>query len=214
MTRSASIAKAREIDTKIAEAWAAYHTACAPVNGFQKEISDAKAAIKRRSARSTTFLETPDGIYYTKKIATAEQAITDTYAAAEPLARVAHDMDRDLYEGWQRFFLVEHIHSSAACSSFRPTTKVGWLPKVSGLTEAEAVAEYGAILCTICFPSAPVEMTNGSLIDPNVCKGAGTAITSETPKRTGFYSGNWAECPECGKHVGIGRNAYRIPKHK
>jgi exonuclease VII small subunit len=32
---------------------------------------------------------------------------------------------------------------------------------LSGLTEADAVEEYGEILCSICYPSAPVEWTNG-----------------------------------------------------
>lgn len=64
---------------------------------------------------------------------------------------------------WNRFFLVEggHIHSSTGCSSLRPTTRIGWLPELSGETEAEAVEMYGSVLCSKCFPSAPVEHTLG-----------------------------------------------------
>lgn len=67
--------------------------------------------------------------------------------------------------GWSRFFLVKnnngHIHSTMNCSTCRFDTEFGWLPALSGLTEAEAVAAHGSILCTICYPSAPVEWTNG-----------------------------------------------------
>ena len=42
-----------------------------------------------------------------------------------------------------------------------PTTSFSWLPTLSGLSEADAVEAHGAILCTVCFPSAPVEWTGG-----------------------------------------------------
>ncbi len=69
------------------------------------------------------------------------------------------------YTGWSRFFLVTntngHIHSSLNCSTCFSTTTYAFLPELSGLTEADAVADQGEILCSICFPSAPVEWTNG-----------------------------------------------------
>ena len=92
----------------------------------------------------------------------------DRYWAAHDAAVIAHshvvDFNRAYY-GWSRFFIVRnhggHIHSSLACSTCRPTTEFGWTPELSGLDEAHAVAAYGAILCTVCFPSAPVEFTSG-----------------------------------------------------
>ena len=69
------------------------------------------------------------------------------------------------YEGWSRFFIVKnaggHIHWTMSCSTCYPTTDFGWLPNLSGLTEADAVEEWGGILCSVCFPSAPVEHTDG-----------------------------------------------------
>jgi hypothetical protein len=66
---------------------------------------------------------------------------------------------------WSRFFLCNahggHIHSTLSCSTTFASTAFSWLPSLSGLTEAEAVEEYGAILCTVCYPSAPVEWTGG-----------------------------------------------------
>lgn len=63
--------------------------------------------------------------------------------------------------GWSRFFMVHggHIHATMGCSTCRATTLFGWLPQLSGLSEADAVAAHGATLCTKCFPTAPVEWT-------------------------------------------------------
>lgn len=63
---------------------------------------------------------------------------------------------------WPRFFFVVssahgHIHSSMSCSTCRPTTGFAWQPQLSGLTEADAVAALGPKLCSVCYPSAPVE---------------------------------------------------------
>jgi hypothetical protein len=67
--------------------------------------------------------------------------------------------------GWPRFFLVTnpggHIHSSMRCSKCYPTTQYAWLPEISGQTEAEAVENYGGILCSTCYPSAPSDWTDG-----------------------------------------------------
>lgn len=69
---------------------------------------------------------------------------------------------------WSRFFLVTnnggHIHSSMGCSTCRPSTMFVWLPQLSGLTEADAVAAQGEILCTVCYPSAPSAWTSGTSI--------------------------------------------------
>ena len=72
------------------------------------------------------------------------------------------------YTGWSRFFLVAggHLHSSMNCSTcnngFNPT-EFYWYPTLAGLNEAEAVEAVGSVLCTVCFPSAPVEWTEGDM---------------------------------------------------
>ncbi len=71
------------------------------------------------------------------------------------------------YTGWSRFFLVTssqgHIHSSMRCSTCRLTTQYGWMPELSGKDEAEAVEACGPTLCSICFPSAPVDWQDGKI---------------------------------------------------
>lgn len=99
---------------------------------------------------------------------------------------------------WSRFFLVlnnnGHLHSDMSnyrCSR-TPTTTHGWNPELSGATEAEAVAQMGPLLCTVCFPSAPVEWTVGK---PKAakCAGSGQYVRYTGPARMTTY----VECPEC-----------------
>lgn len=82
----------------------------------------------------------------------------------------------EAYTGWSRFFVVTssagHIHSSRGCSTCRMTTTFGWLPELSGQTETEAVDEYGSVLCSVCFPSAPVEWQGGKLTKSAAAKAA------------------------------------------
>ena len=111
--------------------------------------------------------------------------------------------DTENYKGWQRFFLVTdgHIHSSTGCSSLRPTTRIGWLPALSGETEAEAVAAHGAMLCTKCFPSAPVEYTRGidKPVPADQCSGSNKYVPNAN-LRLCSPRGN---CPECGQTVSV-----------
>lgn len=100
--------------------------------------------------------------------------------------------------GWSRFFLVlnnnGHLHSDM--SSYRcsrtATTAHGWNPALSGATEAEAVAELGPLLCTVCFPTAPVEWTVGKE-KPAKCAGSGQYVKYTGPR----YRTVYVECPEC-----------------
>ncbi len=93
-------------------------------------------------------------------IALAEyEQTTSLIEATEEAIEVAESE----YTGWSRFFLVTssqgHIHRDMRCTSCYQTTTYGWLPELSGKSESEAVAVHGPALCTVCFPSAPVEDT-------------------------------------------------------
>jgi len=95
---------------------------------------------------------------------TVGQALAEYVDAGQRVDDVREQI-RDLeaaYTGWSRFFLVTsssgHIHSSMHCTTCRPTTTYGWLPELSGETEAEAVKAHGPSLCSVCFPGAPVDM--------------------------------------------------------
>lgn len=124
---------------------------------------------------------------------------------------------------WARFFLVTssngHIHSSMDCSTCTSRTQFGWLPEASGQTEAEAIAERdkldsAALLCTVCFPNAPVEWTVKP-VDDTVCPGSGTTNYDRTTARTGYYSGNFGICNDCGQPATIpGQSGIKMRKHR
>ena len=81
-------------------------------------------------------------------------------------------------------------------------TSFGWLTDLSGASEAEAVEKCGPLLCTVCFPSAPLEWTNGRELEAEKrkaarCEGSGLPVNKDLPHRTGYYSGNWVTCEKC-----------------
>lgn len=126
---------------------------------------------------------------------------------------------------WSRFFLVSggHIHSSMDCSTCNrngKATAFSWLPELSGLTEEEAVAAHGAILCTTCYPTAPLAWTNFYEQEvarkaANYCTGSGTTDWKDGQVRNGFYSGNGGHCGHCGGWAGTtSRYSRTIRKHK
>jgi hypothetical protein len=88
--------------------------------------------------------------------------------AVGAIAEIAEAIElmNDIYNAspWQRFFPCNnsngHIHASLACHTLNKgqyATDMGWYPSLSGHTVAEAVAELGTWLCSVCFPSAPAE---------------------------------------------------------
>jgi hypothetical protein len=103
---------------------------------------------------------------------------------------------------WSRFFLVTssaggHIHSSMNCSTCRIRTRFGWLPELSGLTEKDAVEAHGPLLCSVCYPSAPVEWTMGLPKDESdKCPGSGEYVANPNRRR-------YLACPTCAEHVSI-----------
>lgn len=114
---------------------------------------------------------------------------------------------------WSRFFLVTssdgHIHRDMACSTCRISTEYGWLPQLSGKTEADAVADQGTRLCSVCFPTAPVEWTLGVTKPSNHCDGG--YAEPGTRKRVGMNI--YGDCPTCAtRQIVTGTGVVR--KHK
>jgi len=64
---------------------------------------------------------------------------------------------------WNRAFLVPqgHVHSSMDCSTCNrqgSDTEFTWLPQYSGAEETQIVDDAGERACTVCYPSAPVDV--------------------------------------------------------
>lgn len=139
----------------VAEARQALGYVASTVTTFEERRNKVTLTVEEIRERATDRRD----IEFLAKYDAAVEAAQWVTKGIEPVEGVFED------RGWSRFFLVNnsngHIHSSMNCSTCFIDTDFSWLPELSGLTEAEAVEAYGCILCSVCFPSAPVEWTNG-----------------------------------------------------
>jgi hypothetical protein len=107
------------------------------------------------------------------------------YEAERALAFARSERDHQIsrYNGWSRFFLCistgGHIHSSTSCTTCTITTQFAWITELSGKTEAEAVDQLGEILCSVCFPTAPAEWTDGISNEAKVRRAAAVEARAE-----------------------------------
>lgn len=200
----------RQIDTELADL-------VRQNSMIEQEISRRESKIKRMGS---------DPAY--KDLVSMDQNLIDlAKKQLDKNARRIASLDRQFAKrgGWSRFYLTQgsngHIHSNTACSTCNKNGKItifGWLPDLSGLSEEDAVAKHGAILCTVCFPSAPVHWTDGrgSAKEEGKCASSGTDNFDPSKSRTGFYTGNSLHCNECGKNVSVrrGLSDTRLPSHK
>lgn len=172
-------------------------------------------------ARAALREQAPDTAdLYEKDLTKAQDAVAEHQVALAPLT--AEFQRRG---GWSRFYLAKssngHIHSSMDCSTCNrnfKATQFGWLTDLSGMSEEAAVEAHGAILCTVCFPSAPLDWTNKYEAEAEKkkaerCPGSGRYMNSDLPHRKGYASGNWATCPECGDKVTL-TSALNLRAHK
>ncbi|MEV7891595.1 hypothetical protein ACWD3I_25020 [Streptomyces sp. NPDC002817] len=153
-----------------------------------------------------------DATSLTEALADLESAGVEERGLAEAAALPHAEWMR---RGWSRFYLVTssaggHIHDSTGCGSCRSTTTFVWLPDLAGRDEAAAVAEHGPLLCTRCFPSAPLEWTRGNE-KPASCAGAGEPAKSGTVRRRGMRW--WGKCSGCDESYRL-TGADRIWGHK
>lgn len=177
------------------------------------EVPD-KLARYNRMLTVTTFLER-----LRKALADIDVTIAQTYALSEgPRAVLQKEFERR--GGWNRFFLVPggHLHSHWSCRTLLPTTLFSWLPELSGLTEDDAVAAHGPLLCTVCFPSAPVEWKrNPSELAREAkaateCKGSREHV--ELDARMARRTSKCATCPVCGKTDVSVTSTWKLRAHK
>lgn len=207
-TQTWTVEDAQAVDTRIA----------AELEAAQRVMAAASVHYSRRREARKMIAAGYRG--YEQVLAAAEAGIEAAEAKAQPHRDEAARIDRQEYKGWTRFYLVTssdgHIHNSTACPTTYLSTTFGWLPDVSGLDEAAAVAAHGERLCSVCFPSAPVAWTSGAAkakAEGN-CSGSLTfGWSKDAPHRTGYYTGNWATCADCGQRVTL-TASYKIRSHK
>jgi hypothetical protein len=121
--------------------------------------------------------------------------------------------------GWSRFFTVQqhngHIHSSMNCTTCNrgtSATQFGWNPELSGLSEAEAVAKLGPSLCTVCFPSAPVEWTVGRQQTAEEAAADGKCLNRNGVNMKRHGMSLYGDCEACGAR-GVAATVGGLRKH-
>ena len=156
-----------------------------------------------------TGVLTSEHSYYGHTVVDAFSEYDARRAAFESAKRAWYEAEKE-YAGWSRFFLAlssnGHIHSSLNCSTCNhgfDGTQFSWLTSLSGLNEEDAVREQGARLCSVCFPSAPVEWYEGYFAakTANRCPGSGQRaawVVNDAGR------GHWVHaCPVCGEWTSI-----------
>ena len=137
-----------EIDTELAAIYKRGYQADAEV---AQVVSWIKSHSKSAYARPERLAELEAKLEQAKAARTAIWTETTPYAA-----------EFKRRGGWTRFFLVDnaggHVHSSMDCNTCYATTQFAWLPEYSGQNEAGVVELAGESACTVCFPSAPVDV--------------------------------------------------------
>lgn len=206
-----------QIDTQLAEVYGRWYKTMdvvGTVEGYIKKHHEgaAKFAQGMRVYRSCT----------PERLAELEAKLEAARAAADVVLAEAEPFEAEFTRrgGWSRFYQVQdgHIHSSRHCHSCRPTTRYGWHPEWSGRTEEEALAALieesrKTILCTFCYPSAPVAWTKPRE-EEGLCQGGGTwDYDRNVGARLGYMSGNYAVCGHCHTRQTVLRGG-KLRKHK
>lgn len=151
------------------------------------------------------------------------EQVKTAFAKVKELQAEQNELDK-AYTGWSRFFIVPggHIHSSMSChtcnKSWNNPTQFGWLPGLSGKSDADAVKEQGALLCTVCYPDAPTEWTNhyeqkAAEKKAEECPGSGTWNYPAETARTGYFTGNYGVCKHCNQRITITKTG-KMRSHK
>lgn len=173
-------------------------------------IAQASAKIEKAEADGDRFYVHGQAEKAVRRVADMANVISTFEAECESI-----DMEY-ASRPWSRFIAVQdgHIHSSKYCAggTIRATTQLGWHPELSGKTEAEAVAELGPLLCTHCFPTAPVEWTIGKPVKKvaeGYCDGQGEQGINLQMQ----YVSPRGDCPKCKQATGISKTG-KVLRHK
>lgn len=107
--------------------------------------------------------------YVAREMAAEDEECAEIVARIDEAREIvaAGDAEYDARGGWNRYYLVTsssgHIHSSMGCSTChkgKQDTTFALVSDLSDATVSEAVEVFGAALCSVCYPEAPVEFTN------------------------------------------------------
>ncbi|GAA1979072.1 hypothetical protein [Kitasatospora viridis] len=120
------------------------------------DFNAAQQAAQHRADTDTTYIGR-DARNALQRLQDAEKSIAAIEAEQAP-----YDAEFARRGGWTRAFIVTnvdgHVHKTMDCSTCRPSTQFAWLTDYSGGTEQQVVEDAGERACTVCYPSAPVDI--------------------------------------------------------
>ena len=120
---------------------------------YKKMLDPTNVSFKQRNVES-----------YTRMLANMEVKVSDLKEEVLKVESKATPLEEKWEQGgrWSRAFLVTngngHVHKNRNCSTCYFSTEFVWLPQYSGQSEELIVADAGKSACTVCFPSAPVDV--------------------------------------------------------
>ena len=151
---------------------------------------------------------------YVDRYKAAGLALTDANLAVEEVEEEYRSRP------WSRFWLVTtsngHIHRWTHCGTCnrrgRPTG-FALVPYLSGQTAADAVADLGPALCSVCFPEAPVESKEQATIPASLAlalREQGSEAFQKAREEANEKAKAKAadRCPGAGERVQIGQYGY------
>ena len=121
---------------------------------------------------------------------------------------------------WARYWLVTssdgHIHASTrccTCNKGKHATGFALVPYLSGSTPADAVADLGPALCSVCFPEAPVESKEVSTIPARLAlalreEGSEAFLKARQEASEKAKAKAADRCPGSGERAAIGQYGY------
>ena len=125
--------------------------------GYAKAINEVRAEQYAGAAVRYAKNNSPLVASYTAK---SEEHAAKAAELAEEMAPLEDEFRRR--GGWTRAFLVSntsgHVHKNMHCGTCFPSTQYAWMTEFSGMDEAEIVDAAGERACTVCYPTAPVEV--------------------------------------------------------
>ncbi|MBX9920713.1 MAG: hypothetical protein K2Y33_12960 [Mycolicibacterium frederiksbergense] len=130
--------------------------------GHQRATLIARADGLLTSAHHARTGRFPDPARATRLEAQAAEYKPQIAAITDQMKPYHAEFDRR--GGWTRAYLVQntggHVHNSMRCGTCYPRTQYAWLTDYSGRDEEQIVYAAGELACTVCFPSAPVDVLN------------------------------------------------------
>ena len=146
-----------EIDTALAAIYERFYTQQSKVRHAQTDLEYARKRLARVGGAG------PATAYVQQAVQDAATRLEAALGAADAILAECDPYDAEYAtRPWTRAWKVErgngHIHTSMRCHTCYVTTEFGWLPQVSGMPEAEIVALSGSAACTVCYPTAPVDV--------------------------------------------------------